>query len=412
MPVTSSTSVATTRLANTAFTKWFWPRTYKSVWPRLCGTTKSHSMFEPFAFLGAVPLLKYYTGKIDNKPVNSFSQIIPNPLWKNFESYRRPQLEFDQTKTFQSRVGQHGVRIAQLTDYILANLILTGSTAGSQNWVNFDDGKTYVLTFDGQPLYGSHSLGGSTFNNIITGNLPTTIAALNAQDIAVTVNQLQQAVSQIIQFVSTITDDTGATLFPDFDPAEQLTLMVPPCLAVAADLFEAGGTIGGTSGSSSGATTNIGRKIVKNIVRWNLLGGCENVMSGGPAITGTSGARFTPPNPTTFWWSIDSDLAKGFYFQRFMPLPTNETIPLGEDPNAQAARYIAAMAERGVNVRPEDADVYAAAEVSTDFSAIGANANRNVIEKEEFFVSSRTRQFVYPGPWFCNGQVDPVGTSN
>ena len=411
MPVTSGLSTSNTRLANTAFTKSFFPRAMRSVWPRLCGTSKSSSTYEPFAFLGAAPLLKYFQGTVQVQPIQSFSFRVPNPLWKNYEVIKRNQFEFDQTFSLPGRVGQHGIRVAQLTDYLLANVILTGSTPGSQNFANFDDGLTYTMTYDGQPLYGTHTVNvaGSlkTYSNLLTGSLPTTANAIDSQDVAVTANQMQQDVSRIVKYVSTLVDQTGALLYPDFDPARQLILIVPAALWAGAELgFRTQGTIGGSSGSSSGATTSIGYKMVKDVIFWSLLTACPNMQSGVP------GAVINPPNETTYWFAIDGDYIKPYYFQRFMPVKPGQSIPFGENPQLQAEAIVRALSTEGINVRPEDADVYAATEVDTNLGALGNNSQPSVASQEEFFISSRSRQFVYGAPWFTSGQIDPSGTSN
>jgi hypothetical protein len=385
----------------------------RSYWPRLCGTTRSSSVYEPFAFMGAAPILKYFQGTVQSLSIPSYSFRVPNPLWKNFETIKRNMFEFDQTRELPGRIGQHGVRVAQLTDYLLANVILQGSTAGSQYFYNFDDNQTYTMTYDALPIYGQHTMGGLTFNNILTGQLPNSEAGIIDQDIAITANQLQRCVQQIQAFIASLVDNTGSLLYPDFDAARQLILMFPPILGPAAELaFRTQGTLGGSGGTSgsSGSTTNIGYKIVKDILIWNLLQGCPNMTTGVANINGAG--YLSPPTPTTFWWAIDGDYIKPFYFQRFIPLAPGQTIPLGDDPAAQAAQIVKAMSMKGIDVRPEDADVYAATEVDSNLGAIGSNAQLSVVTREEFFISSRSRQMVYGSLWWTIGQVDPVGASN
>lgn len=408
MPVTTGLSTSSTRLANTAFANSFFPRAMQSVWPRVCGTTKSSSIAEPFAFLGAAPLLRLFQGIMSSQGIASYSMQVPNPVWKNFEVIKRNQFEFDQTRTLNARVGQHGVKVAQTTDYLLANQILNGTTAGSQNFLNPENGITYTTTFDNKPIYStthSNDGGTTTFNNIITGNLPTTAAAIAAQDITVTANQLHRDYELIVDFIASITDDKGALLFPDFDPRKQLIFAFPPILGAGAELaFRTQGTLGGSNGSSSGSTTNIGYKMVKDIIVWNLLRACPNIMT-------NAGASISPEHATQYYWMIDGDYVKPWYFQRFMPIKAGDTQPQGEDPAAQAEKVLRLAGTDGINVTPETADVYAATEVDTNLGALGSSAQESVVAREEFFISSRTRQFVFAGTWFNNGIVVPTGTS-
>lgn len=392
----------------------------QSVWPRICGTTKSSAIAEPFAFLGASPLLRLFQGMITSQPISSYTMMIPNPLWTNFEIIKRNQFEFDQTRTLNAQVGQMGVKVAQTTDYILANMILNGSTAGSQTFIMPEfPNVPYTMTFDNQPIYSaSHTNdGGKTlFNNILQGQLPNTAAAVAAQDLTVTANQLQRDMMTLGQFIASLTDDKGALLLPDFDPARQLILMVPPILQPAAELaFRTQGTLGGSGsggGGSSGSTTNIGYKMVKDVIPWSLLQNCPNIMTNqlsaslSPGVNGLAGAA------TTYYWAIDGDYVKPWVFQRFMPIKANETVPFGQDAYAQAERVLSLANKGGLKVSPEAAEVYAATEVDSNLGALGANAQESVVTRQEFFISSRTRQMIAPGPWFLNGKIDPQGISS
>lgn len=406
--ITNGLTVAQVRLANTAFATTFFPRVMRSVWPRVCGTTKSNSLYEDFAFIGAAPMMKLFTGIVESNSIKSYEMQVPNALWKNFASIKRNQFEFDQTKSLRAFFGQFGVRVSQLPDYLLARQMINGSAANSQTFVNPENGKSYQLTFDNKPIYSaSHNTGGpDTFTNIITGHLPATAAAVQAQDLTVTANQAQQDVAAIIDLVAGYKDDKGATLYPDFDPEKQLVLHVPPVLYPGFELaFATVGTLGGTNGSSSGSTTNIGKKIVKDVISWNLLKGCSDPMNA-PGIQ----TAITPTYPTQYYWTIDGDFVKPWYMQRFMPL--KETIPNGYDPEAEAERIIREAGTQGLNVSPEAAEIYAATEVSTNFNAIGnGNAQEGPVVREEFFIGGRTRQMIFPGPWTVNGKVDPTGTS-
>lgn len=407
MPVTAALTTSTIRLVNTAFTKGFFPRAMRSYWPRVCGTTKSSSMYEPFAFMGAAPMLRYFQGIVSSNAIPSYSFQVPNPVWKNYEVIKRNMFEFDQTRTLNSRVGQHGIRVAQLTDYLLANVIVRGDQANSQYFANFDDGVTYTMTYDKLPMFApNHNIAGTNFSNILTGNLPDTAALVASQDITVTANQLQRDMILIETYIGSLVDNTGAKLYPDFDAERQLILMFPPCLGPGAKLaFTTDGTLGGSAGSSSGSTTNIGRRLVKDIIVWNLLQSCPDM------TTGVPNGNLLPTNATQYYFCIDGDYIKPFYFQRFMPIQSGQTIPMGENPEAQAQAIINSLGAKGIDVRPEDAEVYAATEVDTNLGALGQNSQESVMAREEFIISSRSRQMVYGSLWFTFGLVAPSGQS-
>ena len=406
MPVTPGLSTVNTRLVNKAFATAYFPEVLKSVYPRICRTTESHSVVEPFAFNGAAPPLTYYQGEVNSSSINSYSMKVPNPLWRNMEYIKRNQLEFDQTRTLYSRTQQFGVRVAQTPDYLLAYQMINGSTAGSQTWQNFDDSTAYTLTYDNQPIYGTHTVNGSNFTNILTGNLPATIAALNAQNLTVTANQMQQDVQNIIQFVGTLIDDKGMMLFPGFDPEKQLVLVYPPCLHAAAALaFDTVGTLGGTNGSSSGSTTNIGKRIVKDIINFPLLQGCINITSQGVPTT------ISPTAPTDYYYFIDGAYTSGMYLQTFTPPAGDDTVPRDYDVDAESKKILAKANTLGLGVTKEMADRFAAAEVATNLNAIGENAQESVYAREQFFYAGRQRCMVFQGLWWNAGKISPQGFS-
>src|SRR6202035_275215 len=137
MPATTGLLASQTRLVNTAFAMTFFKRVMKNVWPRICGTTESHSSYEAFAFNGASPNMKLFFGSMQSQTIQSYSLNVPNLLFKNIELIKRNQIEFDQTDTLlKSRVGLFGLTVAQLPDYQLAYQMIQGSTAGSQTVVN------------------------------------------------------------------------------------------------------------------------------------------------------------------------------------------------------------------------------------------------------------------------------------
>lgn len=408
MPAITGLTIANTRAANTAFVTTFFPRFMSSKWARICGTTKSSAPVEPFALEGAAPPLKRFNGTMNSQSSASFAMNVPNPVFKNFESIKRAQFEFDQTRSLAARSGQIGVRVAQGPDFLLANRFLKGSTAGSQNYVFPDDGKTYVMTFDGQPMFSaSHNNGdGTSQSNILQGHLPNTKAAITGQDMTVTANEMQLDLVTLVDAIAGVTDDKGVQIFTDFDPEKQVIVVVPPILGPAARLaFKTQGTLGGTNGSSSGSTTNIGTSLVKDVIEWNLLAGCIDIESDVP------GAKVSPVNPTDYYFLIDGDFVRPFYYQRFVPVGPGQTFPLGEDPAAQAQRVLERANTLGLKVSPEAADVYAATEIMSNLGAIGANAQESVAAREEFFISGRTRFNVFPGPWFTGYRMKPVGGS-
>jgi hypothetical protein len=411
MPQITGLSTSNVRLANTALAATFFPRVLRSVWPRVCGLTKSSALAEPFTFLGAAPLLKLYNGAIPNLPMASYQLTVPNPLWKNIEFINRSQFEFDQTRTLSSRIGALGVKVVQNYDYLLARTIINGSVANSQYFTLYDNQVQYTMTLDALPIYATnHTLGASgNQSNLLQGQLPSTIAALDAQDLSVTIQQMWRDIQQVLYQISTWVDDKGALIFPDFDAKRQLVLMIPPCLDMAAEqgFRIASAMVGGSNGTggSSGSTSTMGYRVVKDVISWNLLTGVPDIQSALPNAT------ITPTAPTAYYIMIEGDYGKPYYFQRFLPIKQENVQPPGSSFQAEVDRILAVAGEKGLDVRPEAAEMYAATEIDHNLGALGANAQESVAGREEFFISARTRGMVFPGVWINSLKIDPTGTS-
>lgn len=408
MPATTGLSTASTRLANAAFALTYFKRAMKSVWPRVCGTTESHSEYEVFAFNGASPPVKLFQGTMESQVIQSYTINVPNPVWKNIEYIKRNQFEFDQTDSLiKLRVGMIGISIAQIWDYLLAQQMINGGNAGSQNFTMPETGQAYTMTSDNQPIYSlTHNSGGSaTYSNIVIGNLPDTKQQLDNQDLAISANQLQLDVQFIIALIASYQDDKGNMLLPDFDASEQLVLIFPPALTAAMALaFKTTGQIGGSGGTSgsSGGTTSIGNKMVKDVIPFPLLQGCLDITSKMP------GGQITPPYATTYYWMILGDYLMPWYQQRFSPLVDI----VGGDPAAESERIMRQAGAKGLPVTPEAASMYASTEIATNLGALGNQSQPEVVLQEQFYVSGRVRGMLFPGPWYANGKIDPSGLTS
>jgi hypothetical protein len=416
MPVSANLSTSLVRDANVALALSFFPRWRKGFWAKICGETKSTRPVEPFALLGATPLPRSWlpSGMTNSQPINSFSQYIPNLLMKSWEYINRYDVEFDQTKTLLSRVNAHGVRLNEVLDYLCAKRIVTGASASSATTVSYWDNKSYNLTFEnGIPPYATNHntyIGGNQ-SNIVQGQLPATVAGIAAQNISVTVNQLQQDLMNVITQITGYKDDKGVLLYPDFDPAKHLVVAVPPILWMAAKLgfTSPSAVIGGSNGTngSSGSVTNITPMFIKDVIMSPLLAGGPDVESQDPSAT------YTPTAPTTYYYFIKYDLIEPLYFQRYAPLKTNELRPSGSNPQAEANAAIKATkaAFPDLEIPDEAAEVFTSAEIDCNFGAIGTNSQLDVAANERFYVSGRLYGQFFFGPWFTTLKIDPTGYS-
>lgn len=402
MPVIINLQSDLVRAANIALAMAYYPRSRDWLYPKLAGSTISTSSVEPFTIDGPSPLPVKFGGFMGGSQIPSFVLYVPNLLFKNIEFIGRSTIEFDQTAGLVlKRVDQIGIRMAEAVDFLFIKRILAGSSTASTT-VSFE-GTTYTTTMDGLPFF---SAAHTTYpalvqSNIVQGSLPNTVSAIGNQDLATTANQLQRDFQLVLNTFLGFLDPQGVNIYTGIDAGKDIVVVLPPILWAAGELaFRTAGTIGGSSGSSSGATTSIGPKLVKDVFTNGLLAGCQDIESGG---------TIAPVNPTDVYYFITNDYTRPFYFQKFRPLKPGETKPPGNNVNAEAASAITAANALGFSVSPDAAIMYAETIVESNFNAVGANSQLDVVQREQFYVSGRGRfNFVY-GPWNTAIRVKPLG---
>jgi len=413
MPIITGLQTSLIRDANTAMATAFFPRFMKSFWNRICRSTLSTRLVEPFSLDGSAPLLRKFNGTLKSYGLKSWSYHSPNLLFKNFEAIDREQFEMDQSGTVRKRCGQFGIRIAQAPDYLVAKRLITGDQTSSASVVF--KGVTYYTTFEqGVPIFSSsHNMyDGSNQSNIITGNLPSTgtVASVAASDIGGMAQAMIKDLELIIDKIASYKDDKGAAMYPDFDPEKSLELIVPPILRPVADLafMTNGALIGGSPSTSTGSTgsTTVGKgSRVASIISPGLIRGCIDIESDDDAVT------VSPTYATQYYWRIVDDFVSPLYFQRFRPKRGGEYFPLVSDPEAEAEAVLNVANTSGLKPSVESADMYAATEIDTNLGALGNAAQESVVKTESFFISARSRFQCNYGFWPTIGKVDPSGQS-
>ena len=412
MPISSYLQTSLVRDANIAMATAFFPRWRGGFWQKLCGSTLSTALVEPFALEGAAPLMKQWLGDVSSRAIASWKQQSPNLLFKNYEEVSRTDLEMNQTGTILKRVGQIGIRVAQAPDYLLAAKIMSGSLTSSASVV-FSDGNTYYTTFEqGVPIFSTahNTYASNVQSNIIQGNLPSTIANVKLADPAQLAADMQKDLTALLDALAGVLDDKGGQIYPDLEPELHIVAVVPPILKYAASLaFKTpGALIGGspsTSNGSTGSTVNIAPMFIKDVISSPLLKGCADIQNQDDT------ARVTPVHDTDYYFFITNDYVKPFYFQRFRPKEKGEFSPPGINADQQVQEALAAVKAIGLKATAESQDVYAATIVDHNLAALGAQAQESVVKKEAFFMSGRTRFNINYGPWFTAWKIDPTGTS-
>lgn len=396
------------RDANAALGASFFGRQGELVYPKVCGHVTSTRLVEPFSILGAFPLTRRYNGVVSAEVLKSFKLQVPNLLHKSMAVISRFDFEMDQTGTVKQMAARGGESMLTSPDYAFATRLKGGHLTASASEVG-DDGVTYYTTFEqGVPYFSaSHNFTGSNQSNIVTGALPTTAAAIIAQDVATTAQQLLKDFSQVVMRLQSLVNDKGALIYPSLDPQKAITIVIPPVLQDAARLaFQTTGTLAGSGGTSggSGSTTNYTR--VKEVISLAMLGTAADVLSATPGATSSATAE------TAYYILITNDVVKPMYLQTFAPKTAAEI------PGSEMAKVPASYSPEGVvkglvakGYSVPSAEMYASAIIDHNLGRVGADATRDVVETEEFFVSPRMRyNFVY-GPWFTAIKVAPTGQS-
>lgn len=414
MPIIQNTAASAVPLANKYFMKALLPRWETAWYPKICAMSTVRRPVEPFALYGAPPLMAQYGGQLTS--LNTPTQVwnLPNHLFMNFEFVGRTELEFDSTGTLYNRVAQHAARLVETTDYSLATRVLKGSLTAAAT--ETFQGTTYNVTMDGKPIFSAtHTTGvGDSQSNIVTGNLPASTASYIAQDIAITVQQMQRDASAVLDRFASFTDNAGGLLYGNVDLGKRLVVMVPPLLGPAAKLaFSTLSGIGGSGGTSgsSGTTPTIGPMIVKEVVINPLLKG------GYPSpFTIDGGATVTPISTTEYYFYIDDDQGRRpFYVQRYLP-PAVEGVPgaqgVAYSPEGEARAIQELGKQTGINIPWDLAAIYGNTEIANNFDSVGANAQLDAVQNQRFFVSCRTRYNVGQGWWGAIVKVPPTGVSS
>src|SRR4029077_11067963 len=163
--------------ANAILASSFMTRYNELTWPKIGQAAPAvHRFVEPFALLGAAPLMSAFFGNMNDDFFNSFKLQVPMTLFKNKVNVSRPDLEFDQTgKSVLGAISRVGANMPLGQDFSLASKLMRSHLETTMT--SFFDGKSYAITFDGYPTYsGNHTFdgGATTQTNIFTSNLSYT----------------------------------------------------------------------------------------------------------------------------------------------------------------------------------------------------------------------------------------------
>jgi len=212
---------------------------------RIPSTTES----EKFRFLGSVPAMREWgSGRV----ARGFAEEAYDVASQRYEitlSVDRVSIEDDQTGQIMVRVKEMADRAATHRDYLIAQLLINGATAGYHS-------------YDGVPFFGAtHSSGDSgTQDNDLA---PTATDASNP-----TSAEFKTAFGQAVAALLGFKDDQGQ---PMALSQPGLVAIVPPSMLVAASEALSATLLNNTSNVLAGAAKVIAFPFLTTATTWYLL---------------------------------------------------------------------------------------------------------------------------------------------
>ena len=177
------------------------PTHYQELATRIVSTSDS----ETYRWLGTVPKMREWgTGRLA-KGLRSESYSVENLKYEATIEVDRDEIADDQTGQIRLRIGELAARAATHKDYLIAQLLISGETAGYNS-------------YDGAPFFStSHESGDSgQQSNLLTYN------AIATND--PTVDEFKAALKQAIATMIRFKDDQGE---PMHQTATSLHIVVP-----------------------------------------------------------------------------------------------------------------------------------------------------------------------------------------
>lgn len=406
MPVVIQGKPVLTGAANVMMAMAYRPRVKNTMYTKLTRFTRSTRLVEPYPFYGSVPMMKNYIGTVAMSSPPSFQISIPNILQKAGMWMERTEVELDQTRSLLRFVSDFGVRLSEAPDMLLIKRILNGS---SQSAVNITiPGATpgysgqYQYTLDGQPPFSTNHTNyftGGAVSNIIQGNLPATISALNAQTPATTVQQLTADMNLIINQISSVADTAGVPMYSNFDAGQSLIILGPKTMDTTLTLAFAKQVNG--QATIVNQTTNVLPQFVKDVITSSYFSGIPD-----PELQGST--MITPVNPTDYYAIIVDDYVAPFYSQAFAPVSENDVFPRGYDVNGEIDRMLDSLGDTSP-ASVAAATFYSSAIIDMNLNRQGSNADAEMALRERGFIIPRVRYNIGYGPWFTYYRIKPVG---
>jgi phage major head subunit gpT-like protein len=210
----------------------------------------STSDHEDYKWLGTVPNMREFgTGRLA-KGLRTESYSVSNMKYESTIEVDRDELADDQTGQIAIRVKELAQRAATHKDYLLAQLLINGASAG-------------FLSYDGVPFFAANHASGNSGNQ---DNDLTFAAAAN--DNQPTTDEFKGAFKQAVATMLGFKDDQGEPLPLDMGG---LVCIVPPTMLFTAMEAINATVINNTSNVLQGAASVIALPWLSTVTTWYLL---------------------------------------------------------------------------------------------------------------------------------------------
>lgn len=240
-----NTGLLTKGLRSEFFDRFDKTRTY---YTDLATRIPSTSDSETYKWLGTVPRMREWgTGRLA-KGLRTESYSVENLKYEATIEVDRDEIADDQTGQIRIRVGELAQRAATHKDYLIAQLLISGATAGYASY----DGATF---FSSSHVSGNSGTQSNDLTFDASGSEPTT-------------EEFKAALKQAIARLLTFKDDQGEPLPLNMGG---LVCVVPPTMMFTAMEAVNASVINQTSNIMEGAARVIGLPWLTSASTWYLL---------------------------------------------------------------------------------------------------------------------------------------------
>jgi len=241
-----STGLLTKGLRSEFFNKF---EAVKAFYLDLAARIQSTSDSETYKWLGTVPKMREWGNGRLAKGLRTESYSVENLKYESTIEVDRDELADDQTGQIRVRIGEMAQRAATHKDYLLAQLLINGATAGYNS-------------YDGLTFFNDAHVSGNSGNqdNTLTYDATTAAAPTTAEFKLA----FQQAVAQMLTFK----DDQGEPMAISMDG---LICVVPPTMLFTAMEAMNASIISNTSNVTAGAARVITLPWLTTATTWYLL---------------------------------------------------------------------------------------------------------------------------------------------